>query len=269
MSRVTYDHLVRLIRRRIAATPDGVAMRYKVGAEWRGDHLRPSSAPAHRRRRVLAHRRRRPPRRPRRHLRREHAVVDDRRPRHAGGRRHHGSHLPDQHRPPGRAHRPRRRREDRLRRRRRAVRAPRRRAGTRRPDRARRRRSTPGIALDLTDSCPMSVPLAHPVSPDLVDPRRRPPALDDVATIIYTSGTTGEPEGRRPHVREPGRAVRGARPVLLGHRAGPVALLPAAQPRLRAGLDLLRPLPRGAELLPRGSEARHRRRCRRCGRPAW
>jgi long-chain acyl-CoA synthetase len=33
---VTYDHLLALIRRQIAATPDGVAMRHKVGAEWQG-----------------------------------------------------------------------------------------------------------------------------------------------------------------------------------------------------------------------------------------
>ena len=33
---MTYDHLVKLIRRQIAATPNGVAMRHKVGAEWQG-----------------------------------------------------------------------------------------------------------------------------------------------------------------------------------------------------------------------------------------
>lgn len=52
----------------------------------------------------------------------------------------------------------------------------------------------PGIALDLSDSCSMSVPLAHPVSPALAD-RAAAARLDDVATIIYTSGTTGEPKG--------------------------------------------------------------------------
>ncbi len=51
-----------------------------------------------------------------------------------------------------------------------------------------------GIALDLTDSCPVSVPLAHPVSPDL-PARAEASRMDDVATIIYTSGTTGEPKG--------------------------------------------------------------------------
>ena len=51
-----------------------------------------------------------------------------------------------------------------------------------------------GIALDLTDSCPISVPLTHPLSPDLVT-RGEAATLDDVATIIYTSGTTGEPKG--------------------------------------------------------------------------
>ena len=33
---MTYEHLLTLIRRQIAATPDGVAMRHKAGAEWRG-----------------------------------------------------------------------------------------------------------------------------------------------------------------------------------------------------------------------------------------
>lgn len=51
-----------------------------------------------------------------------------------------------------------------------------------------------GIALDLTDSCSLSVPLAHPVSPKLAA-RAAAARLDDVATIIYTSGTTGEPKG--------------------------------------------------------------------------
>ena len=51
-----------------------------------------------------------------------------------------------------------------------------------------------GIALDLTDSCSLSVPLAHRVSPKLAA-RADAARLDDVATIIYTSGTTGEPKG--------------------------------------------------------------------------
>ncbi len=51
-----------------------------------------------------------------------------------------------------------------------------------------------GIGLDLTNSCPISVPLAHPVSPNLVA-RGEAARVDDVATIIYTSGTTGEPKG--------------------------------------------------------------------------
>lgn len=51
-----------------------------------------------------------------------------------------------------------------------------------------------GVALDLADSCPISVPLSHPPSPQL-DARLGAASLDDVATIIYTSGTTGEPKG--------------------------------------------------------------------------
>ncbi|HEX7485571.1 MAG TPA: long-chain fatty acid--CoA ligase [Vicinamibacterales bacterium] len=51
-----------------------------------------------------------------------------------------------------------------------------------------------GITLDLTDSCSLSVPLAHPVSPTLAA-RADAARLDDLATIIYTSGTTGEPKG--------------------------------------------------------------------------
>jgi long-chain acyl-CoA synthetase len=52
----------------------------------------------------------------------------------------------------------------------------------------------PGVALDLSDSCPMSVALACPVSAALAD-RRAAAVVDDIATIIYTSGTTGEPKG--------------------------------------------------------------------------
>ncbi len=52
----------------------------------------------------------------------------------------------------------------------------------------------PGIPLDLATSCSYSVPLAHPVSPALAD-RAAAAIVDDVATIIYTSGTTGEPKG--------------------------------------------------------------------------
>jgi long-chain acyl-CoA synthetase len=51
-----------------------------------------------------------------------------------------------------------------------------------------------GIAIDLADSCTMSVPLAHPTSPLLAE-RTAASRLDDIATIIYTSGTTGEPKG--------------------------------------------------------------------------
>lgn len=51
-----------------------------------------------------------------------------------------------------------------------------------------------GIRLDLSDSCPLSVPLAQPVSPRLAE-RAQGRHVDDLATIIYTSGTTGESKG--------------------------------------------------------------------------
>jgi long-chain acyl-CoA synthetase len=51
-----------------------------------------------------------------------------------------------------------------------------------------------GVALDLTDSCSLSVPLGHPTSPALAG-REAAIRASDVATIIYTSGTTGEPKG--------------------------------------------------------------------------
>ncbi len=52
----------------------------------------------------------------------------------------------------------------------------------------------PGVSLDLSDSCSMSVPLNHPVSAALPG-RISAAVVDDIATIIYTSGTTGEPKG--------------------------------------------------------------------------
>lgn len=51
-----------------------------------------------------------------------------------------------------------------------------------------------GIALDLIDSCSLSVPLAHPHSPRVAE-RLAAARVDDVATLIYTSGTTGDPKG--------------------------------------------------------------------------
>jgi long-chain acyl-CoA synthetase len=51
-----------------------------------------------------------------------------------------------------------------------------------------------GFRLEAADSCTLQVPLAHPVSPALAD-RAAAARSDDVATIIYTSGTTGEPKG--------------------------------------------------------------------------
>ena len=69
-----------------------------------------------------------------------------------------------------------------------------------------RRRHRPGPHR----SCPLSVPLAHPVSPAVAE-RAAAATLDDLATIIYTSGTTGEPKGVDADVREPRRPVRDAR----------------------------------------------------------
>jgi long-chain acyl-CoA synthetase len=53
-----------------------------------------------------------------------------------------------------------------------------------------------GVRLDLRDSCPLSVPLAQPVSPHLAE-RAAGSRVEDVATIVYTSGTTGEAKGVR------------------------------------------------------------------------
>ena len=166
MSRVTYDHLVRLIRRRISATPDGVAMRYQAGTEWReitygrlGAHIDAVAswlidAGVRRGERVAIFAPNTPwwtiadlatlaagavtvPIYPTNTaLQAEHIVRD------AGvkiafvGGAEQYAHL----------------------------------AGVRRDAGPIERVVSfdAGIALDLTDSCPMSVPLAHPVSPDLV-----------------------------------------------------------------------------------------------------
>ena len=50
------------------------------------------------------------------------------------------------------------------------------------------------LPLDGSDSCHMSTPLKHPVSP-VLQARAARYNIHDVATIIYTSGTTGEPKG--------------------------------------------------------------------------
>jgi long-chain acyl-CoA synthetase len=50
------------------------------------------------------------------------------------------------------------------------------------------------VTLTLADSYPLSALLAHPVSPALAE-RTAAARVDDVATIIYTSGTTGDPKG--------------------------------------------------------------------------
>jgi long-chain acyl-CoA synthetase len=189
---VTYDHLVRLIRRRIAATPDAVAMRHQVSAEWRGITYRQLGssidavaswlidAGVARGDRVAIYATNSPwwtiadlailaagavtvpIYATNTALQAEHIVRD------AGvkiafvGGAEQYSHL----------------------------------SGLRGSDGPIERVVTfdAGIALDLIDSCPISVPLAHPLSPDLVA-RGAASRADDVATIIYTSGTTGEPKG--------------------------------------------------------------------------
>ncbi len=218
-------------------------------------HL-PRAGPARRRRRVLAHRRRRRARRPDRHLRQQLAVVVDCRPGHHGGRRHLGPDLRDEHRPSGRAHHPRRRRHGGVRRRARAVRAPRGGAWRGRPGlpdhlvRRSRHAESPRLVPDVGPARAPGVARARRTR------RRRAPRRcgDDHLHV----GHDRRPEGRRPVVREPRRPVRGDQPRLLGDRARPVAVLPAAQPRLRARLDVLHPQQGGAELLPRRSQAHSR-----------
>jgi long-chain acyl-CoA synthetase len=189
---VTYDHLVRLIRRRIAATPDGVAMRYAVGTEWREvtyGRLGASidavaswliDAGVRRGERVAIYAANTPwwtiadlatlaagaitvPIYPTNTaLQAEHIVCDAGvKVAFVGGAEQY-AHLTGLRGSAGPIER---------------VVA-----------------FDAGIALDLTDSCPISVPLAHPLSPDLVA-RGEASRVDDVATIIYTSGTTGEPKG--------------------------------------------------------------------------
>jgi long-chain acyl-CoA synthetase len=50
------------------------------------------------------------------------------------------------------------------------------------------------VTLDGDDSCHMREPLRHAVSPE-VAARGAAAGIHDIATIIYTSGTTGEPKG--------------------------------------------------------------------------
>jgi long-chain acyl-CoA synthetase len=187
-----YDHLVRLIRRRIAATPDAVAMRHKVGAEWREMTYRQLGssidavaswlidAGVGRGDRVAIYATNTPwwtiadlailaagavtvpIYSTNTALQAEHIVRDAGvRIVFVGGAEQY-SHL----------------------------------AGLRGAEGLIERvvAFDAGIALDLLDSCPISVPLAHPRSPDLVA-RGEASRADDVATIIYTSGTTGEPKG--------------------------------------------------------------------------
>ncbi len=189
---MAYEHLLTLIRRQVAATPDGVAMRHRAGAEWRGITYRelgrhvdavaswlidtgvePGA-------RIVIYGNNSP----------WWSIADlaimaagaISVPIYATNTAHQAEHVirdagatvafvggPEQYRAP--------------------------RGGTRRgradlPDRLVRR----SHQLNLADSCPLSVPLAHPVSPALAE-RAAAARLDDVATIIYTSGTTGDPKG--------------------------------------------------------------------------
>jgi len=189
---VRYDHLVKLIRRRIAASPDGTAMRHKVGATWQGitygelgrhvdavaSWLIDIGVTPGARVVIFA------PNTPwwsvadlaimaagaisvpiyatNTAIQAEHIVRDAGATIAFVGGAEQYAHL----------------------------------AGVRGPSGPLTRviAFEAGIALDLADSCSMSVPLAHPVSPALAE-RVAAARLDDVATIIYTSGTTGEPKG--------------------------------------------------------------------------
>ena len=188
--------------------------------------------------------------RPRRARQREPARVGGRRPRGPDGGRRDGAALPDalgapdvvhpererrarrhrlERRPGGEDHgggRARARaaddRRDRGRRRRRRA-VPRADDGRRRRDRRARARLRPGGRQPL--------------------PRRRgrPSRPTSLATIVYTSGTTGDPEGRHADAREHRVERRRDAGWIGARRVGPAAVVPAAEPRLRAGRAV--PLP--------------------------
>jgi long-chain acyl-CoA synthetase len=189
---VTHDHLLKAIRRQIAATPDGVAMRHKIGAEWEGitygelgrhvdavaswliDHGVSPGA------RVVIYGHNSPwwsvadlavmaagaisvPIYPTNTAKQaEHIICDAGATVAFVGGPDQYSHLASV----------------------RGLSGPITRVVS----------FTGGYDLELADSCTLSVALAHPVSPALAD-RAAAAARDDVATIIYTSGTTGEPKG--------------------------------------------------------------------------
>ena len=244
-------------------------MRHKAGRRVAGDHLR-RAGPARRRRRLVADRRRRRARATASSSSRQHPVVVDRRPGHHGGRRHLRSRS-TRRTPPtrpstssatpaprvafvgGRG----------------AVRAPRgrpRRGAARSPGSS---SFDAGRPLDLADSCPLSVPLEHPVSPALAGPRRRRVARRRGDDHLHL-GDDRRPEGRRPDLREPRRPVRGDRRATSRwtERDRSLCFLPLSHAYERAWTFYI--LSKGArELLPRGPEARRRGACRRCGRPAW
>jgi long-chain acyl-CoA synthetase len=189
---VTYDHLLALIRHQIAATPDGVAMRHRIGAEWPGitygelgrhmdavaswlidNGVGPGT-------RVVIYGNNSP----------WWSIADlaimaagaISVPIYATNTAHQAEHIirdagatvafvggPDQYAHLSAVH------------------------GRSGPI-ARIVTFDAGVVLNLADSCAFSVPLAHPVSPALAG-RAAAARCDDVATIIYTSGTTGEPKG--------------------------------------------------------------------------
>ena len=190
--RVTYDHLLTLIRRQIAATPDGVAMRHKAGAEWRavtyrelGRHVDAVAswlidAGVEPGARIVIYGHNSPwwsiadlaimaagaisvPIYPTNTAHQAEHIIRDAGATVAfvGGAEQY-AHLSAVHGESGPI--------------------------------ARIISFDETVAPNPADSCPLSVPLAHPVSPALAV-RAAAARLDDVATIIYTSGTTGDPKG--------------------------------------------------------------------------
>ena len=263
---VKTEHLIRLIRQRIAETPD-TSPCAAPAAGLAGNHL-PGAGRTDRRRRLLADRRWRRAGRPGGHHRAQHAGVDvaDLAIMSVGADP--GADLRDEHPGAGCAHRLGCRRAPRLRRERRTVSQ----AG-RRPRRGRAALTRVVVfdqaaPLDGDDSCHLRTCLAHPVSPE-VAARGAAASVHDIATIIYTSGTTGEPKGAVltfDNLSTQFEAVDAFFRVTTADRS--LCFLPLSHAYERIWTFYI--LAQGrAELLPRRPEARRSTRCARCGRRAW
>ena len=219
--------------------------------------------PGHGRLRQGAHPRRTPARRDGGHLRAQHARVDPGRPRHPGRARRQRAHLPDQHPRSGQLHPARRAHPPALRRRTAAVRSGPRVAGRRRdcPHRGARRERRPA-----------RLPRGQPLQG--LPRRGRPPAERAGASTARSPVPDGRPadadlhlghhrrtQGRDAGLRQHRRLLRDARPAPRPRRARRLAVHAAAQPRVRARLDVLRALPRRRERLhprPAAGDGRHR-----------